>query len=100
MAVAIEQTSEKISDSRWNWEIHLKGEPDDLEKIEFVEYTLHPTFLNPVRKIFDKTSGFKLKTSGWGTFPVYVRIKLKDEKELKESFNLSFDKEIMKKLQI
>ena len=101
MKLEIEQTSEQASSDKWNWEIFLKGNKDDLDKIEYLEYILHPTFVNPVRKIYDKDSGFKLKTSGWGTFPVYYRIKVKGKKdEFVDSLNLNFQNSVEKELEI
>jgi transcription initiation factor IIF auxiliary subunit len=101
MSIIVEQTSEEISPDKWKWEIYFKGEEKDLDKIEFVEYTLHPTFINPVRKIYDRDTGFKLQTSGWGTFQVYLRIKLRGKsKEVLESLNISFSKTVRKRLQL
>lgn len=50
----------------WEWSAYLTGK--DLDKVEHVEYILHPTFKNPVRKVTDPSNGFRLDTAGWGTF--------------------------------
>jgi transcription initiation factor IIF auxiliary subunit len=44
-----------------------------LDEITSVEYTLHPSFANPVRSVTDRSSKFRLKTAGWGTFTVYPK---------------------------
>jgi transcription initiation factor IIF auxiliary subunit len=66
----------------WKWEVHLESfVPKDLEKIKYVEYHLHPTFSNPIRRVYDETSGFKLKASGWGTFEILAKVVFKNEKQ-------------------
>lgn len=81
MAIRIVQTSEKRpSEDLWDWEVHLEGENDEVDQIKYVEYTLHETFPNPVRRKYDRASRFKLDALGWGTFPLYVRIHYKDVK--------------------
>ena len=65
----------------WEWTIFINAPEDVLEKIEYVEYTLHPTFLNPVRIVNQRSSGdyaFPLTTSGWGTFTVKIKVFYKD----------------------
>lgn len=68
----------------WDWEIHLEESEEKLDEIEYVEYTLHDTFPNPIRRIYDRSSGFKLETNGWGIFTVYIRIHFKDERRQDE----------------
>jgi len=98
MAIAIKQTSKQTEDDRWDWEIHLDGEKKDLAEIDYVEYTLHRTFPNPIRRIYDRNSGFKLETNGWGTFTVYLTVKYNNKKEIKETLQLNFSKDIKKEL--
>ncbi len=43
-----------------------------------MEYTLHPTFPNPVRTVRDRTTKFRLDTRGWGVFTIYVKVVAKD----------------------
>lgn len=88
MAVQIRQTSRRRGrENWWDWEIHLEGPQEELESIEYVEYTLHETFPNPVRRRSNPRDGFKLKTSGWGVFTVYMRIHYKSGKdEIREHF--------------
>ena len=69
----------------WDWEIFLEGDEIELNEIEYVEYTLHETFPNPIRRIYDRSNGFKLETSGWGIFTIYIRIHFKD-KNRKDEF--------------
>lgn len=62
----------------WKWAVWVDGESKALDDIEFVEWTLHPTFTNPVRKTSDRASNFRLETGGWGTFPIIARLQLKN----------------------
>ncbi len=92
MALTIVQTSEEAGKGYWDWEIHLEGSDDELDRVKYVEYVLHETFPDPIRKISDRSSGFQLETSGWGTFRVYITIKLRTGSEIEESLNISFDR--------
>ncbi|MCP3930365.1 MAG: hypothetical protein GY705_14835 [Bacteroidetes bacterium] len=88
----IAQKSKSRSDY-WDWTIFVKGAEDVLEKIEYVEYTLHPTFKNPVRIINERGHGpyaFPLSTSGWGTFTVKVKIYYKDGTYQRTAHSLKF----------
>ena len=66
----------------WKWAVWIDADDHDLDRIDYVVYTLHSTFHNPVRKITDRTSGFRLETEGWGIFTIYARIFLKDGDEI------------------
>jgi transcription initiation factor IIF auxiliary subunit len=41
--------------------------------VSHVMYVLHPTFHNPVRLVTDRSSNFRLDTSGWGTFTIHAK---------------------------
>src|SRR6516165_7227020 len=47
----ISNTSTYAGAGRWDWTIFVDADPNTLEQIDCVEYTLHPTFPNPVRKV-------------------------------------------------
>jgi len=78
MALTIKQDYEYKNDDWWDWSVWIEGTEQELDSIESVEYTLHPTFPNPVRKITDRASKFRLKTAGWGGFTVYAKALHKD----------------------
>ena len=81
-------------DRYWDWELFLVSDEDTLRRIKCVEYTLHPTFPNPVRKNCQKGTvperGFALKTSGWGTFRVNIKVTFADGNEEYYSHQLIF----------
>lgn len=58
-----------VGDDRWDWRVFVEDDGSgDLEKVQQVEYILHPTFANPRRLTEDRANQFELKTNGWGTF--------------------------------
>lgn len=63
----------------WDWSAYLTG--SDLPLVDYVEYVLHPTFKAPLRAIKDPENGFRLNTSGWGTFDLKAIVHLKNKKK-------------------
>ncbi len=83
MSLILENTSSyagKRGDTDWwNWTAFIKATPPhSLDEIEYVEYHLHSTFRNPVRRVYKKEDGFALKTSGWGVFELKAKVVFKD----------------------
>jgi len=71
----------KIPNKTWEWTAFVKGTPDVIDQISCVEYTLHPTFPNPVQKVCetrDPLYPFGLKAEGWGTFNIRAKVEFKD----------------------
>jgi transcription initiation factor IIF auxiliary subunit len=78
-ALDVKNTSTYVGNGRWDWTIFVDADSDMLRQIECVEYTLHRTFPNPVRKVCNQPeSKFRYSTNGWGTFTVKVKIQYKD----------------------
>ena len=67
----------------WKWAVWIEGSGAALDLIDYVEWTLHPTFPNPIRKISDRASKFRLNTAGWGVFQITARVQFKDGKQTK-----------------
>jgi transcription initiation factor IIF auxiliary subunit len=66
---------EKRSGEDWSeWCVFVDEKAETLDKINFVEYTLHRTFPNPIRVIKDREDRFALFTAGWGEFMINVRV--------------------------
>jgi transcription initiation factor IIF auxiliary subunit len=74
----IEQDEKYKGGDYWSWSVWVGGPKSQLDQIKYVEYTLHPTFSTPVRRISRRANGFKLSTSGWGVFPIYAQVVKKD----------------------
>lgn len=85
----VEQSYNYAGDDYWDWSVWIESEdPKKLDKISSVTYQLHNTFYNPVRIIKDRKSKFRLDTSGWGTFTIYIVINLKDKSVIELKHNL------------
>jgi hypothetical protein len=78
MALQIAQDYEYVGNDRWKWSVWLDGDDAELDAVEAVEYHLHPTFRNPVREVKDRSTRFRLDSSGWGVFQLNARARLTD----------------------
>jgi len=79
----IEQWEKYEGEDWWKWAVWVEGRDEALDLIEFVEWTLHPTFPNPIRKIHDRASKFRLATGGWGVFQIVARAQMKNGQQAK-----------------
>lgn len=79
-------------DDWWEWSVWIEGNDTDLDTIEYVIYTLHPTFTQPVRKETDRKSKFRLDTGGWGVFTIFIEVVLKSGEKihLKHALTLEY----------
>jgi transcription initiation factor IIF auxiliary subunit len=48
LPISADNIATQIKEGWWNWMIFIKGSQKDIDQIQCVEYTLHPTFPNPV----------------------------------------------------
>ena len=76
--VRLSNTFEKVSHDRYNWTVFVVASKSVLDNIQYVEYTLHPTFPNPVRRTTNRNQNFALSTSGWGEFDILAKIVFRD----------------------
>jgi transcription initiation factor IIF auxiliary subunit len=68
-------------DGTWEWIAYVSGPQAEIDRIECVVYTLHPTFPNPVQEVCetkDPKYPFGLTARGWGTFTLLINIEFKD----------------------
>ena len=72
----------------WSWSVWMVATEEALNQVEYVEYTLHSSFLNPVRRIDNRFSNFRLDEEGWGGFTLYVRVQLKDGEQVMLNYEL------------
>lgn len=84
----IQQSEKYEGDNWWQWAVWLEGSDEALNQVELVEWTLHPTFPNPIRRCTNRANKFKLETAGWGVFPIRARVKMKGGSE---EFSLSHE---------
>src|SRR5882724_9919224 len=81
--IKIKNSSTWQGRDRWSWSLWIEAEPEDLDKIDHVEYVLHPTFVQPIRVVRDRASNFKLDSKGWGEFMVHAKVVTKDGKTIR-----------------
>ena len=79
----IQQWERYEGENSWTWAVWIEGPEAALDQIAFVEWTLHPTLPNPIRKVRDRETKFRLEITGLGAFPVIARVQLKDGKQSK-----------------
>ena len=72
------QSEQYIDDNWWQWSVWLDAPPEKLDAVESVEWRLHPSFPNPVRRVTDRSTKFRLETGGWGVFMIHASVQLKD----------------------
>ncbi len=77
----------------WRWGAFVDGAEQDLNAIESVEYVLHPTFVNPIRKVSDRQTKFRIETAGWGTFVLRARAFMKDGSIIKLKHRIQLESE-------
>ena len=76
----IRQSEEYVTENWWKWSVWLEASPAELDQVESVEWRLHPTFPNPIRRVTDRATKFRLETGGWGVFIIHAVVQLKDGK--------------------
>jgi transcription initiation factor IIF auxiliary subunit len=84
-------TSRSLGDGRWDWTVFVTAQRPVLDKIQCVEYTLHPSFPNPIRRVCvrgNDSQAFALSANGWGTFAIQVRVLYRDRSEQRLQYNL------------
>lgn len=74
----IHQSEQYVGDNYWKWSVWIEGASEELDALEFVEWQLHPTFPNPIRRVSDRSIKFRLDTSGWGVFMIHASAQRKD----------------------
>jgi len=82
VSLEIRQSANYLGKERWEWSVWVDGPSEELDAIDHVTYILHSTFRDPVRTNNDRSTNFRLTTSGWGTFTIGAKIVQKDESEI------------------
>ena len=78
--LALKQKAEYRGHNWWQWSVELDGPDEEMDKVAYAQYTLHPTFPDPVRRVTSRRTKFRLKSSGWGEFMLYVEVGYKNGK--------------------
>ncbi len=81
------------TDQRWfEWTVFVDESEEVLEQIEAVEYLLHRTFPNPLRKQTNPEDKFSLSGSGWGEFSIKITVFFDNGGRLETSYDLDLSK--------
>lgn len=99
MSIHIEQRVAQKGNEWWTWSVWLEGAAKDLDAIKQVTYTLHPTFPTPVVTVTNRQTGFRLNSSGWGEFMIYLKIETQDGRAKVRQHYLRFSESTSKKSQ-
>lgn len=76
----------------WEWEAFLEdGGSGELGEVAFVEYVLHPTYGDRIRRVTNPTGGFALKAGGLGGFTLTAFLHLTDGSRKKLQHMLQVD---------
>jgi transcription initiation factor IIF auxiliary subunit len=93
LKISAGNSATQVQSGWWNWTVFIEGSEDVLRSVRCVEYTLHPTFPDPVRTVCSRGTGreaFPLSSSGWGTFQIGIRVVLKDGRIQELTHHLRF----------
>jgi transcription initiation factor IIF auxiliary subunit len=74
VTLRIAQDSKPKGRDWWEWSAWLEGTARELAAVEFVKWILHSTFPDPIRKVTDRRTKFKLRSGGWGEFTLRARV--------------------------
>jgi len=88
----------EIGESKFDWYkwcAFVVAPEDDLDKIEYVDYLLDPSFPHPNRRVKKdrRKYNFSLKSEGWGNFGMQITIKFKDGTEQDYYYYLDLNKD-------
>jgi len=74
----VQQSENYEGENWWQWAVWLDGPEEELDKVESVQWKLHPTFPHRIRRSTDRGSMFRIETAGWGVFPIHVTVRMND----------------------
>lgn len=79
--LSVANISRYVDNGRWDWTVFIRASPKLLERISCVEYRLHRSFPNPLRRVCqpgDPRYPFGLSTNGWGVFTIHILVMFRD----------------------
>jgi hypothetical protein len=92
MSYRIAQDFEYIGNDYWRWWAWIEGDGDKLDDVKEVVWILHPSFKRTRVSVKDRSTGFRLDASGWGTFLLRAEVVLKDgeKRPLRRNLKLEY----------
>ena len=67
-------TGQRYDHDWYDWCVFASGDEAELQRVRAIEYTLHPSFPDPVRMVSDREHRFAIMSNGWGSFRIHIRI--------------------------
>ncbi len=62
-------------------QVILQANKEVLDRVEYVRYSLHPSYPNKIQTKTDREKKFELKELAWGEFNLRAEVKIKDQEE-------------------
>src|SRR5687768_16005328 len=87
MSLEICQEATPRGEGWWDWSVWIDGPPEELDRVEKLVYRLHPTFPDPVKVVQDRSTAYRLDSSGWGEFTIQADIHYRDTRESRRLFH-------------
>jgi len=76
----------------YEWLVYVDEPSEVLSQIKSVEYLLHRSFPNPLRKRVNRDENFSLESSGWGEFTMRITVFFNNGRRIETSYNLDLSK--------
>jgi transcription initiation factor IIF auxiliary subunit len=92
--VSVDNTATYLGNDQWRWTIFITAPDGVLRSVAYVQYTLHPTFADPIQRVDklgdDASHPFGLTRTGWGVFEVPVKVVFKNGEQVNLKYMLKF----------
>ncbi|MEH2495850.1 hypothetical protein V1294_002329 [Bradyrhizobium sp. AZCC 1678] len=78
MTIQIAQDARQTNMTHWRWSVWLDASAEELDRVEEVVWKLHPSFSPSEVRVDNRSTSFRLKSSGWGEFEIQAEVRLKN----------------------
>ncbi len=78
----------------YKWKVFIGENPPVLDRISCVEYTLDPTFPDPVRKTCKRADKFAISVTGLDAFKILIKIEWRDGEVTRQSYVLGLHQSV------
>ena len=75
-------TTEKLSNNWYGWETELVPESLRSKEVDHVEYILHPSFANRIRRRERSDTNYRLNLEGYEGFSLHVNVYFENQDEV------------------
>ena len=76
----------------YQWKVFVDEDENILDKIEYVEYLLHPSYSEQRQISSDKNSKFAIEECSWAEFALTITVKFKNGTKQEYFYNLDLSK--------